>query len=84
MNTKTHHKERSRVPRETIKTWLEMLALAQKVQNISPALPQGGVSRSHFYEIKEAFWRSPLQFSAAASQSAPAYTVSGHISVPPE
>ncbi len=34
---------------------LGMLALAEELQNISLACRRAGISRSHFYEIKEAF-----------------------------
>ena len=32
-----------------------MLVLAEELQNISLACRKAGISRSHFYEIKEAF-----------------------------
>jgi hypothetical protein len=38
-----------------IKARLGMLALAEELQNISWACRHAGISRSHFYEIKEAF-----------------------------
>jgi len=38
-----------------IKARLGMLALAEEIQNISLACKRAGISRSHFYEIKEAF-----------------------------
>jgi transposase InsO family protein len=38
-----------------IKARLGMLALAEELQNISLACKRAGISRSHFYEIKEAF-----------------------------
>jgi len=38
-----------------IKARLGMLALAEELQNISLACRRAGISRSHFYEIKEAF-----------------------------
>jgi len=38
-----------------IKARLGMLALAEELQNISLACRRAGVSRSHYYEIKEAF-----------------------------
>ena len=38
-----------------IKARLGRLALAEELQNISLARRRGGISRSHFYEIKEAF-----------------------------
>src|SRR5262245_290983 len=34
-----------------------MLALAEELQNISLACRKAGISRSHYYEIKEAFER---------------------------
>lgn len=43
-------------PREKlIKARLGMLGLAEELQNISLACKRAGISRSHFYEIKEAF-----------------------------
>ena len=38
-----------------IKARLGRLALAEELQNISLACKRAGISRSHFYEIKEAF-----------------------------
>lgn len=38
-----------------IKARLGMLALAEELQNIKLACKRAGISRSHFYEIKEAF-----------------------------
>ena len=38
-----------------IKARLSMLALAEQLQNISLACQRAGISRSHYYEIKEAF-----------------------------
>lgn len=38
-----------------IKARLGMLALAEELQNISLACKRAGISRSHFYEIKQAF-----------------------------
>ena len=38
-----------------IKARLGMLALAEELHNISLACKRAGISRSHFYEIKEAF-----------------------------
>lgn len=38
-----------------IKARLGMLALAEQLQNISVACRRAGISRSHYYEIKEAF-----------------------------
>jgi len=38
-----------------IKARLGMLALAEELQNISLACRRAGISRSHFYEIKDAF-----------------------------
>ena len=40
-----------------IKARLGMLALAEELQNISQACQRAGISRSHYYEIKEAFER---------------------------
>jgi transposase len=40
-----------------IKARLGMLALAEELQNIRLACQRAGISRSHFYEIKEAFER---------------------------
>ncbi len=38
-----------------IQARISMLALADELQNISRACKVAGISRSHFYEIKEAF-----------------------------
>jgi transposase len=38
-----------------IKARMGMLALAEELQNISLACKRAGISRSHFYEIKDAF-----------------------------
>lgn len=38
-----------------IQAQLGMLALAEELQNISLSCLRAGISRSHFYEIKEAF-----------------------------
>ena len=38
-----------------IKARLGMLALAQELQNVKLACQRAGISRSHYYEIKEAF-----------------------------
>jgi transposase InsO family protein len=40
-----------------IKARLGMLALAEELQNITLACKRAGISRSHFYEIKDAFER---------------------------
>ncbi len=40
-----------------IKARLGMLALAEELRNISLACWRAGISRSHFYEIKDAFER---------------------------
>ena len=40
---------------QLIKARLGMLALAEELQNISAACKKAGISRSHYYEIKEAF-----------------------------
>src|SRR2546426_9343090 len=42
-------------PYTTLFRSLGMLALAEELQNISLACQRAGISRSHFYEIKEAF-----------------------------
>jgi hypothetical protein len=53
---KTYRKEKTMSTREKlIKARLGMLALAEELQNISWACRRAGISRSHFYEIKEAF-----------------------------
>jgi len=36
---------------------VSMLALADQLQNVSRACQVAGISRSHFYEIKDAFER---------------------------
>lgn len=38
-----------------IKARVGMLAMAEELKNISLACRRAGISRSHFYEIKEAF-----------------------------
>jgi hypothetical protein len=38
-----------------IKARMAMLALAEKLPNVSKACQRTGISRSHFYEIKEAY-----------------------------
>lgn len=38
-----------------IKARLGMLALAEELQNVSLVCRRAGISRSHFYEIKEAY-----------------------------
>ena len=40
---------------QLIKARLGMLARAEELQNISAACKKAGISRSHYYEIKEAF-----------------------------
>ena len=40
---------------QLIKARLGMLARAEELQNISVACKKAGISRSHYYEIKEAF-----------------------------
>ena len=40
---------------QLIRARMGMLALADQLQNISAACKRAGISRSHFYEIKEAF-----------------------------
>jgi hypothetical protein len=53
-----------------IKARLGMLALAEELQNISLVCRRAGISRSHFYEIKEGGWgidRGPTRISGAAS-----------------
>ncbi len=40
-----------------IQARISMLALADELQNISRACKVAGISRTHFYEIKEAFER---------------------------
>ncbi len=40
---------------QLIKARLGMLALAEELQNISAACKKAGISRSHYYAIKEAF-----------------------------
>ncbi len=40
-----------------IKARLGMVALAEELRNISLACWRAGISRSHFYEIKDAFER---------------------------
>ena len=40
---------------QLIKARIGMLALAEELQNVSSACKRAGISRSHYYEIKEAF-----------------------------
>jgi ACT domain-containing protein len=56
-----------------IKARLGMLALAEELQNISWACRRAGISRSHFYEIKEAFekWGAEGLAPQRASQTKP-------------
>ena len=53
---KTYLKEKNHEhPEKTYQGSLGMLALAEELQNISLVCRKAGISRSHFYEIKEAF-----------------------------
>ena len=40
---------------QLIKARIGMLALAETLQNVSKACKHAGISRSHYYEIKEAY-----------------------------
>src|SRR2546422_4919222 len=48
-----------------------MLALAEELQNISLACQRAGISRSHFYEIKEAFEKYGREGLAPQSRRRP-------------
>jgi hypothetical protein len=54
-----------------IKARLGMLALAEELQNISLVCRKAGISRSHFYEIKEAYekWGAEVRRYEGRSQS---------------
>src|SRR5579885_3219071 len=70
---KTYLKEKTMSTREKlIKARLGMLALAEELQNISWACRRAGISRSHFYEIKEAFekWGAEGLAPQSAAQTA--------------
>lgn len=54
-----------------IKARLGMLALAEELQNISLACKRAGISRSHFYEIKDAFERFGAEGLAPAARRRP-------------
>ncbi len=53
-----------------IKARLGMLALAEELQNISLVCRRAGISRSHFYEIKEAFEKYGAEGLAPLSRGA--------------
>jgi transposase len=48
-----------------------MLALAEELQNISLACKRAGISRSHVYEIKEAFEKFGAEGLAPAERRRP-------------
>ena len=54
-----------------IKARVGMLALAEELKNISLACKRAGISRSHFYEIKEAFERYGPDGLAPATRRRP-------------
>ncbi len=54
-----------------IKARLGMLALAEELQNISLACRRAGISRSHFYEIREAFEKYGAEGLAPQSRRRP-------------
>jgi transposase len=54
-----------------IKARLGMLALAEELQNVSLACKKAGISRSHYYEIKEAFERYGSEGLAPQSRRRP-------------
>jgi hypothetical protein len=54
-----------------IKARLGMLALAEELQNISLACRRAGISRSHYYEIKEAFEKFGAEGLAEQPRRAP-------------
>jgi len=54
-----------------IKARVGMLALAEELKNISLACKRAGISRSHFYEIKDAFERYGPEGLAPATRRKP-------------
>jgi transposase len=54
-----------------IKARLGMLALAEELQNIRLACKRAGISRSHFYEIKQAFEKYGRDGLAPAARRRP-------------
>jgi ACT domain-containing protein len=50
---------------------ISMLALADELKNISRACKVAGISRSHFYEIKEVFEKFGRDGLAPAARRAP-------------
>jgi transposase InsO family protein len=54
-----------------IKARVGMLALAEELKNISLACKRAGISRSHFYEIKDAFERYGPEGVAPAARRRP-------------
>jgi hypothetical protein len=54
-----------------IKARLGMLALVEELQNISLACKRAGISRSHYYEIKDAFERYGAAGLAPAERRKP-------------
>jgi transposase InsO family protein len=56
---------------QLIKARLGMLALAEELQNISAACKKAGISRSHYYEIKEAFEKYGAEGLAPRERSRP-------------
>ena len=54
-----------------IKARLGMLALAEELQNITLACRRAGISRSHFYEIKDAFERYGAEGLAPRARRSP-------------
>jgi len=57
-----------------IKARLGMLALAEELQNISLACRKAGISRSHYYEIKDAFERYGAEGLAPRTRRKPRMT----------
>jgi len=62
-----------------IKARLGMLALAEELQNISLVCRKAGISRSHFYEIKEAYEKWGAEgLPSAAAQTADRHRLAGN------
>jgi len=55
-----------------IKARMGMLALAEQLNNVSAACRRAGISRSHYYEIKEAFEKFGATEDAATVRASPA------------
>jgi hypothetical protein len=74
-----------------IKARMGMLALAEQLNNISAACRRAGISRSHYYEIKEAFEKfgaeglapqDMLAWASGGPESGPGGSASGRLLSP--